>query len=569
MFFGFSVGDFLAGAQLAYTLHQVLSDAKHSPEELQELNTQLDVVYKVLLQVDQLQTTNQLSPATINALLFTVNSGIETMESFLDQNQLYLDMLKSDGPGFSTADAWWKLEWPVQMPTRVKRLKKSLATMLASVNCLVSLACYHNTSYDPGCEVQLELHNLGGTTYWGKYHGGHVKIASKLHGQFGTHNFLDFVRQHDCASFFRAGQVFDARIVSSFYVDADRRFTEIDIGHLPLETVSKLKAMDEEIHIADHTKRLAQIRALPLSQMTVYCKDLRFDRTRVRCLLCKSRPYLKDDWTFHFQLDHWQYYFAMLPEPLITSHPYTEEELVPRSELVQPSPYSSFSADNWIILEDITTHVPIYTDEGIVRLIHNYSEEGYNMKGPVMVQRFVVISRGDSSCLCLGIHTHAQQGCGRQPDQELFGIVHSSKDPPAPFPDEIGLRLSPMRMQPHHPSTTLPKSARIHFGRAYDVDYDAPVQPIGLIDPMSMESLLDQFDANVYRCDTDHEQASEQSPWTESLYGVNGRSCGLGDEAKLVDLDIVREMRSNITKVLGNKLSPADHQPVQFGGNDE
>lgn len=52
-----------------------------STRKFQELITQLDTVHKVLLQVDQLRATNQLAQPIVNALLLTVNSANETMES--------------------------------------------------------------------------------------------------------------------------------------------------------------------------------------------------------------------------------------------------------------------------------------------------------------------------------------------------------------------------------------------------------------------------------------------------------------------------------------------------------
>jgi hypothetical protein len=119
MSFGFSVGDFIAGAQLAYKLCKAVSDVKGSAKELQELVTQLDVVHKVLIQVDQLRATNQLAQPTVNALLFVVNTANETMGSFLHQNQPYFESLKAGGSGFSATDAYRKLKWPMQMPNRV------------------------------------------------------------------------------------------------------------------------------------------------------------------------------------------------------------------------------------------------------------------------------------------------------------------------------------------------------------------------------------------------------------------------------------------------------------------
>lgn len=54
MSFGFSVGDFISGASLAFKLYQSLSATKGSVKGYQELVTELNVVHKVLMQVDQL-----------------------------------------------------------------------------------------------------------------------------------------------------------------------------------------------------------------------------------------------------------------------------------------------------------------------------------------------------------------------------------------------------------------------------------------------------------------------------------------------------------------------------------
>jgi hypothetical protein len=128
MSFGFSVGDFVAGAQLAYTLCRALSDANGSAKEYRELIAQLDVVHKVLLQVDQLRASNQLAQSTVNTLLFTVNCANETMGSFLDQNQAYQESLKAGGSGNPVKDVYRKVKWPIHMPDHV-RLLLSTSTM--------------------------------------------------------------------------------------------------------------------------------------------------------------------------------------------------------------------------------------------------------------------------------------------------------------------------------------------------------------------------------------------------------------------------------------------------------
>jgi hypothetical protein len=101
MSFGFSVGDFLAVAQLAYTLFKALLDSKGAVKKYKAL-IELNVVHKVLLQVDQLRAANQLEKATIkNALLFTVNATNVVMETFFLDHEGYEKSLRPGGSGNS------------------------------------------------------------------------------------------------------------------------------------------------------------------------------------------------------------------------------------------------------------------------------------------------------------------------------------------------------------------------------------------------------------------------------------------------------------------------------------
>ncbi|CAM1508726.1 Fc.00g055740.m01.CDS01 [Cosmosporella sp. VM-42] len=119
MSFGFSVGDFLAGAELAYTLLKALSETKGAAKEYRGLIAQLNVVHKVLMQVDQLRGANQLAQATFNALLFTVNATKAAMESFLDGKASYHNSLKAGGSGNPVKDIWIKGKWATKMPSHV------------------------------------------------------------------------------------------------------------------------------------------------------------------------------------------------------------------------------------------------------------------------------------------------------------------------------------------------------------------------------------------------------------------------------------------------------------------
>lgn len=118
MSFGFSVGDFLAVAELAYQLSKALSDSTGATKQYQELVATLNVVHKVLLQVEELRAANQLAQATVNALLFTVNTTNVTIETFLDQHAAYNKSLKPGGSGNGVIDLFQKGKWAIHMPDK-------------------------------------------------------------------------------------------------------------------------------------------------------------------------------------------------------------------------------------------------------------------------------------------------------------------------------------------------------------------------------------------------------------------------------------------------------------------
>jgi hypothetical protein len=110
MSFGFSVGDLLGGASLAYQLWKALSETKGSALDYQQLIAELNVVHKVLIQVEELSVSNQLAQATLNALLFTTNSANEAMKVFLADHEKYRETLKPGGSGNVLKDGWNKMK---------------------------------------------------------------------------------------------------------------------------------------------------------------------------------------------------------------------------------------------------------------------------------------------------------------------------------------------------------------------------------------------------------------------------------------------------------------------------
>lgn len=153
----------------------------------------------------------------------------------------------------------------------------------------------------------------------------------------------------------------------------------------------------------------------------------------------------------------------------------------------------------------------------------------------------------------LSAYRYAGLGCSTQIDQELFAILHSGKEVPIPLEKEIDVTLAPIRMKPEHPSTALPISSRIHFGRAYGIGHDIPVKPLGLIHAGSMEKLISQSEAHVYRT---RPGSNLQIFESQNLRVVEEP---IDQHIIPADMEVVKSMRYSIMDVLGRNLSLSSH----------
>lgn len=224
-----------------------------------------------------------------------------------------------------------------------------------------------------------------------------------------------FEKQSEPRFKFRPGQVFAAQITSGFILKHNPTFRDIDFGNLPLESIPTLKARAQAEQLEDRFKRLAQIHQLPLENMTRYCEDVPSDGKKVYCLLCSNpkeqTKWPKDKWaTWHFRKEHWIYYFSMVPG--LSDHLSREMKGMvisqeKQSEEPPQPPDQNFSAEKWITLEDVTLDTPITEDNEMANIVENHSLGYYffSVRGPVMIQRFVVVREGSEQCLALGIHT--------------------------------------------------------------------------------------------------------------------------------------------------------------------
>ncbi|QKX58177.1 uncharacterized protein TRUGW13939_05298 [Talaromyces rugulosus] len=93
MSFGFSAGDFIAGANLACTIVRALSESRGASTEYQDVIRELGCIQQTFLQVEQMRASNLFSQATMNAITCIINSSIEVMAGFLERTDKYRQSL--------------------------------------------------------------------------------------------------------------------------------------------------------------------------------------------------------------------------------------------------------------------------------------------------------------------------------------------------------------------------------------------------------------------------------------------------------------------------------------------
>jgi hypothetical protein len=87
MSFGYSIGDFIAGANLSYRLVQALSDTQCASVEFREAPMELGCLQQTFLQVGRMLSNPNLSAATINAAAHIVLSSITLIGEFLTKTE--------------------------------------------------------------------------------------------------------------------------------------------------------------------------------------------------------------------------------------------------------------------------------------------------------------------------------------------------------------------------------------------------------------------------------------------------------------------------------------------------
>lgn len=140
MSFGYSVGDFLSGANLTYQLIRALSESNGASIEYQEAIAELGAMQQTFLQVSRMKVTNNVSQATINAASHIVLSSMEIIGDFLMRTERYREKMCGRRSKNPLSDSWQKMGWVLFKKDELKLLRDSLQLKLSSISVLLATA---------------------------------------------------------------------------------------------------------------------------------------------------------------------------------------------------------------------------------------------------------------------------------------------------------------------------------------------------------------------------------------------------------------------------------------------
>jgi hypothetical protein len=140
MSFGYSVGDFIAGANLSYQLIQALSGSRGASIEYQEAIAEIATLQETFLTVSQMRANSTLSQATINMAQLIVMSSMELIGTFLSRTQKYREKLCGRRSGGNVSDSWQKVGWMLFKKEELRQLRGELHLKLSHISLLLATA---------------------------------------------------------------------------------------------------------------------------------------------------------------------------------------------------------------------------------------------------------------------------------------------------------------------------------------------------------------------------------------------------------------------------------------------
>ncbi|WEW54679.1 hypothetical protein PRK78_000101 [Emydomyces testavorans] len=150
MSFGFSVGDFIAAAQLIFAIGTALSDAKGASKDYRDLVQELKVMSKTFTWVKEMESQSPITRGIIGDLKEIVEDSTKDIDEFLKKNEHYRRSLGQQGGSKSAVmDVVRKINWSFFKSKDVEHLRRSLQSKLLSVNVLVAAANFFNDYEKP------------------------------------------------------------------------------------------------------------------------------------------------------------------------------------------------------------------------------------------------------------------------------------------------------------------------------------------------------------------------------------------------------------------------------------
>ncbi|VUC19984.1 unnamed protein product [Clonostachys rosea] len=149
MSFGYSVSDFITGANITYRLIRVLADSSGASEEYQDAMLELSAMQQAFLQVSQMTQNPVIPQATINSASHIVMSAMDIISHFLDRSRIYQKKLgggtksnENESLASRTEDSWTKVGWSLFKREELKDLRDRLQSKLSSIQLLLSASAY-------------------------------------------------------------------------------------------------------------------------------------------------------------------------------------------------------------------------------------------------------------------------------------------------------------------------------------------------------------------------------------------------------------------------------------------
>jgi len=138
MSFGYSIGDFIAGANLCYKLIRALSETRGASVEYQEAILELGCIQQTFFQVGHMLSNPNLSIATVNAASHIVMSSIDMIGDYLEKTKKYRQTLSGHRSGNAISDSWQKMGYALFKKEELKSLRDSLNLKISSISVLLT-----------------------------------------------------------------------------------------------------------------------------------------------------------------------------------------------------------------------------------------------------------------------------------------------------------------------------------------------------------------------------------------------------------------------------------------------